>query len=240
VGFFVAHSPRIHDDLPMTRRVPLIVKLAYTAFLAVLVPVYWYHYGPTNFLYFCDIALFFALAGVWLESPLLISMPAVGIFVTQMIWCADFVAQLMGTQVTGATAYMFHEHKPLYLRCLSSFHGWLPFLLIYLVARLGYDRRAFWLWTLMTWVVLGICYFFLPPPPAPPDNRNLPVNVNYVFGLTDDKPQQMMPPDLWYLGLHAFLPIVFFLPVHLVLSWWKGIGTSTGRRSSGLPSLQRT
>jgi hypothetical protein len=21
--------------------------------MAVLIPVYWYHYGPTNFLYFC-------------------------------------------------------------------------------------------------------------------------------------------------------------------------------------------
>ena len=47
--------------------------------MAVLVPVYWYYYGPTNFLYFCDVALFLTLAGIWLESPLLISMCAVGI-----------------------------------------------------------------------------------------------------------------------------------------------------------------
>ena len=39
-------------------RVPLGLKLAYTAFMAVLVPVYWRYYGPTNFLYFCDVALF--------------------------------------------------------------------------------------------------------------------------------------------------------------------------------------
>ena len=39
------------------------LKVAYTAFMAVLVPVYWHHYGPTNFLYFCDVALFLTLAG---------------------------------------------------------------------------------------------------------------------------------------------------------------------------------
>ena len=30
--------------------IPLWLKLAYTAFMAVLVPVYWANYGPTNFL----------------------------------------------------------------------------------------------------------------------------------------------------------------------------------------------
>lgn len=32
-------------------------KLAYTAFVAVLVPTYWHHYGTGNFLCFCDLAL---------------------------------------------------------------------------------------------------------------------------------------------------------------------------------------
>ena len=52
--------------------------------MAVLVPVYWYYYGPTNFLYFCDVALFLTLAGIWLESPLLVSMCAVGIVAPQI------------------------------------------------------------------------------------------------------------------------------------------------------------
>ena len=38
-------------------RIPLVVKLLYTAFVCVLVPIYWHLYGPTNFLYFCDVAL---------------------------------------------------------------------------------------------------------------------------------------------------------------------------------------
>ena len=32
------------------RRIPLAIKLIYTAFVAVMVPVYLRDYGPTNFL----------------------------------------------------------------------------------------------------------------------------------------------------------------------------------------------
>jgi hypothetical protein len=38
--------------------VPAWLKWVFTAFMAVLVPVYWANYGPTNFLYFCDASLF--------------------------------------------------------------------------------------------------------------------------------------------------------------------------------------
>ncbi len=50
------------------KRIPLWLKLAYTTFVAVLVPVYWANYGVTNFLYFCDVALFLTLVGIWLGS----------------------------------------------------------------------------------------------------------------------------------------------------------------------------
>lgn len=212
-----------------TRRIPLWVKWAYTAFMAVLVPVYWYHYGPTNFLYFCDIALLLTLAGVWLESPLLVSLPTVGILIPQLIWCADFLGCLIGHPISGSTAYMFHEHKPLYLRLLSSFHGWLPFFLLWLVGRLGYDRRAFVGWILLSWVVLAISYVYLPPPPAPSDTPNLPVNVNNVYGMSDERPQEWMAPELWLLFLSVSWPIGFFLPVHLVMSRWRGLPRA-GRR----------
>ena len=60
-------------------RIPLWVKLAYTGFVCVLAPYYLRTYGPTNFLYFCDVALLMALIAVWRESSLWASMPAVGI-----------------------------------------------------------------------------------------------------------------------------------------------------------------
>ena len=45
------------------RKIPLAAKVAVTAFLAVIVPVYLHTYGPTNFLWFCDAALMLTAAG---------------------------------------------------------------------------------------------------------------------------------------------------------------------------------
>src|SRR6266699_236026 len=64
---------------PACGTLPLWVKVAHTLFVAVLVPVYWRRYGPGNFLWFSDLALFGALAALWLESPLLASMQAVSV-----------------------------------------------------------------------------------------------------------------------------------------------------------------
>ena len=63
-----------------------------------------------------------------------------------------------------------------------------------------------------------VAYFLLPGPPAPADNLNLPVNVNYVFGFSAEGPQTWMPP-LQYLGLLLVaLPLLIFLPTHFLLS----------------------
>jgi hypothetical protein len=203
------------------RRVPLAVKLVFTLFMCVLVPFYWRAYGPTNFLYFCDLALFLTLAALWLESPLLASMPAVGILLPQVIWVVDFFSGLLfGKCPLGLTAYMFDGvNNPLEARALSTFHGWLPFLLLWLVWRIGYDTRAFLAQTVLVWSVLLICFFFTPPPPPPEDHRSLPVNINYVFAYPWDesKPQQAMPPAAW-LGIQmAFHFICILLPTHFLL-----------------------
>src|SRR6185503_10820605 len=112
-----------------SNRIPLWLKLALTAFMLVLVPVYWHYYGPTNFLYFCDAALFVTLVGIWIESPLLISMAAVGILAPQALWVLDFVLNIFGVSALGMTDYMFKHENSRLLRGLSLFHGWLPFLL---------------------------------------------------------------------------------------------------------------
>jgi hypothetical protein len=199
------------------RRIPMWLKLSYTAFVAILVPFYWVLYGPTNFLYFCDLSLFFTLAAVWTESPLLASMPAVGILLPQALWMIDFVSMLVGLKGLGLTAYMFDPHKPLFTRGLSFFHFWLPILIVYLVWRLGYDRRALKAWSAVAFVVVLICYFLLPAPPPPAASPNLPVNVNYVYGLSDEKAQTWMHPHLYFLTELAVLGGVIYLPTHLVL-----------------------
>ncbi len=74
-------------------RLPLWSKLLYTAFVAVLVPHYWQAYGPTNFLYFCDIALLLTCVAMWRESAVLASACAVGILLPQCLWMVDFLAR---------------------------------------------------------------------------------------------------------------------------------------------------
>jgi hypothetical protein len=204
-----------HRDMTPTKPIPTSLKIAYTAFMSVLVPVYWYFYGPTNFLYFCDVALILTLVGMWRNSPLLVSMCAVGILLPQLLWCADFVAGFGGVRLTGMTTYMFNPDSPIFLRGLSLFHGWIPFLLLYLVWRLGYDRRALVAWTVLAWALLVVCFVFMPEPMANPGLR--PVNINYVWGMSDTAKQTMMPAAAWFATLLAGLPVLLFVPTHFLL-----------------------
>src|SRR5215203_2667477 len=95
-------------------RVPLWLKIAYSTFMAVLIPFYWYSYGPTNFLYFCDVAILVTLVGIWMESRLLIGMQAVAIILPQMLWVAEFILKgLTGTSVLGVADYMYNPKIPI-------------------------------------------------------------------------------------------------------------------------------
>jgi hypothetical protein len=197
--------------------IPLCLKVVYSLFMATLVPVYWYNYGPTNFLYFCDVCLLITLVGIWREDPLLISMCTVGILIPQAFWVVDFLAHLTGHNLTGMTAYMFNPQASLFLRGLSFFHGWLPFLLAFLVYRLGYDSRGLPAWTLTAWALLLICFFLMPGPD--PSAGLKPVNINYVWGMSDAAAQTWMPTWAWFCTLMVGLPLIVFLPTHFVLKW---------------------
>ena len=204
--------------------IPLWFKIAYTAFVCVLVPKYWIDYGPTNFLYYCDVALLMGVVALWTENPLWASMPAVGLILPQTLWIVDFLGVAIGWPLVGMTQYMFDEKIPLFTRGLSFFHFWLPFVLVWLVARLGYDSRGFLYWSGLAWALMLVCYFLIPGPPAPLDNPNLPVNVNYVFGMSEKGPQTWMPPLAWLATLMIGLPALIFWPTHLLLNrlWGKG------------------
>lgn len=202
--------------MPPDYHAPRTTAVQFTTFMAVLVPVYWSKYGPTNFLYFCDLALFLTLTGMWLENRLLISMAAVGIILPQLIlWCGDFGAHLVGLKFIGMTDYMFDAHRSLFLRGLSLFHGWLPFLLVFLVIRLGYDRRALFAWTGLAWTAM--CYFFLPAPGTKLANPLVPVNIEYVYGFSDIAAQTFMPGWAWLIFLLVAMPLLIFIPTHFCL-----------------------
>ena len=199
------------------RRIALPVKVAYSAFVAVLVPCYWAWYTPWNFLYFCDVAVLITLVGLWREHPLLISSQAVAILLPQALWVVDFGARLVaGVHVTGMTAYMFNDELHWFVRALSSFHGWLPFFLIWLITRVGYDRRALLTQSAMAVVVLLVSFYLAPPPPPPADNPTAAVNINYVYGLDDRRAQTFMAPHAWLAGLTGLMLALYGM-THLLL-----------------------
>jgi hypothetical protein len=188
------------------RRVPLWLKLLPTLFTAVLVPAYWDHYGPSNFLWFSDIALFVTVAALWLENRFLASMQAVAVGAVELVWAVDFLFRLVtGHELLGATRYMFNPDHPLFIRGLSLFHLWLPLLLFWLVWRLGYDRRAWLAQVALAAVILPVCYLFVTWR-----------NINWVYGLGEQR-QEWMPPPLYLLLLFAVLTLGVYLPTHLLL-----------------------
>lgn len=205
-------------DVVASGTIPLAAKIAYTAFMVVLVPVYLRRYGWTNFLYFCDVALLLTLAGLWLDDPLLLSIPAVGILLPQAFWLLDFFLRMLGRPLTGMTAYMFDAQRSLFLRGLSLFHGWLPLFLLWAVSRTGYDPRALPIWSGIAAILLLVCYGFMPEPRP---NRGLrPVNINYVYGMSDEREQTVMPRLAW-LALQMFgAPVLLYWPAHVLLLRW--------------------
>ena len=183
------------------------MKLALTMFVAVLVPVYLQVYGASNFLWFCDVALALSLVAVWTEHSLPASMASVGILFMQTLWCADLVATIFGVPFLGTSTYMFNDKIPLFTRLLSLYHVWLPFLLVYMLTRLGYDHRAFLYMTVLSSALLLVCYFLIPKS----------YNVNYVYGPPG---KQWMDPLAWLATMLVGLPLFCYLPTHCVLKRW--------------------
>jgi hypothetical protein len=212
------------------RQIPLWIKLAYAAFLAVMVPTYWHDYGPTNFLYFCDAAAFLTLAALCSESALLASVAAVGIVLPQVVWVLDLGAHFAGLKITGMSDYMFDSKIPLFTRAISLFHGWLPFLLLYAVSRLGYDRRGFAVWVCLAWGLMLVCYFWMPPPGTMLANPKQPVNINYVFGFSDQAPQKWMPAWAWLTTMLLGLPALIWWPTHRAFIRFFGGHSSASHR----------
>ena len=167
--------------------------------------------------FFCDVALFLTLIGVWWEKRIFASMAAVGILLPQLLWIIDVTGNIAGIQILGMTNYMFDENRSLFLRGLSLFHGWLPFLLIFMVWRLGYDRRALAAWTATAWSLILFCYFFMPAPGAELANPLAPTNINYVYGFSDTVAQDWMPQNLYLLTFMSALFVLLFLPTHFLL-----------------------
>lgn len=192
-----------------TSLIPLWFKVCYTVFVATLVPVWWWQYGPANFLWGSDIALLVTLLGLWRESSLLVSMMAVAVLIADTGWAVDFTIRvLVGPEVIGlpGTHYMFEPDIPLFVRSLSLFHVVLPPTLLWAVHRLGYHHRALIGQTLFCWIVFPVSYLV----------SNPGTNINWVYGFGEE-PQSWLPEPVYVLLLMVLFPLVLFLPTHLLL-----------------------
>ena len=188
------------------RQLPLWLKIACTAYAGALVLTYAFHYPLSNFLWFCNVALLMTTVALWLENRLMISMALLAVALPEVGWNLDFFAQLLfGQQVTGDTAYMFMPELSLFVRCLSLYHVWLPIVLLAVVWRLGYDRRAWWAQSALASVLLVVSCA----------TGDVARNVNFAFGLNGQ--QQWAHPWLYVFLTALVIAVVMYGLPHLLL-----------------------
>jgi len=191
-------------------RIPLWLKLGVSLWALYYVPAYLWHYGAIPFLWFCNLGNLMLVAGIWIESALLVSMVSLSVLIVQVLWCVDYFGRLLlSSHLIGGTEYMWDAKIPLWIRAISLFHVAIPALLLCLLRRLGYDRRALIAQTLLCWIVLPLCYFFTSPV----------LNLNWVFGLFG-KVQTRVPGGLYLLATMAGYVALLYAPTHLLLRAW--------------------
>lgn len=198
----------MHSNPGANPRIPLAVKVAWTAWLLVWAPVYWRQYGAQNFLFYCDLGNLLIGVGLWLESRLILSWQAVGLLVFQTLYAVDLLGALLsGHHAFGGTEYMFDPAIPFVVRALGLYHLVVPPLLLWAVYRMGYDRNA-WKWQTVTmWIVVPVNFFWRPQ-----------YNVNFARGISHE--QHLMAPWLYLVGYLIVVPSLIYWPTHRALRWW--------------------
>jgi len=187
-------------------RVPLWLKVGWTAWVLVWMPVYWRQYGLQNFLYFCDLGNLLITAGLWLESPLIFSWQAAGLLLFQSLYVVDLAGALLtGRHLIGGTEYMFDPHIALGVRLLGLFHVVTPPLLLWAIWRLGYDRQGWKYQTFTTWIVVPVNYFWRPQ-----------FDVNWARGLFFHE-QHVVPGWIYLSAYLIVVPLTVYWPTHLLL-----------------------
>lgn len=190
-------------------RIPLWLKLAWTAWVIVWAPLYWKHYGSQNFLYFCDLGNLLIVLGLWLESRLILSWQAVGLLVFQTLYTIDLIAAFVFEKHPfGGTEYMFDPAIPLWARMLGLYHLVVPVLLLWTVMRLGYDPNALKYQIVTTCIVVPINFFWRPE-----------YNVNFARGIGHE--QHLIPGWLYLLGYPAVAALLVYWPTHSLLQRWS-------------------
>lgn len=189
-------------------KIPLWLKVLWTAGVIVWVPFYWRQYGVQNFLFFCDLGNFFIAAALWLESPLLFSWQAVSLLLFQTLFVVDLSGALAtGRHAIGGTEFMFDPHIPVAIRLASLFHIAAPLLLLWAVLRIGYDKRGWKFQSVTAWIIVPINYLWRPED-----------DVNWARG-PFFREQHVIPGLLYLLVYLIVVPALVYYPTHRFLLW---------------------
>jgi hypothetical protein len=204
----------------MHSRIPLALKIVWTAWVLLWAPVYFRQYGAQNFLYFCDIGNLLIAVGLWAESRLILSWQAVALLVFQSLYAIDLIgAFVFRHHFIGGTEYMFDPAIPVLVRLLGLYHLAVPPLLLWLVRRLGCDQVA-WKWaTVEMLIVVPINFFW-----------RAQHNVNWARGLGHE--QHLMPSWLYLIGYLVVAPLLVYWPTQLLLQRWTRVQSSGATAAS--------
>jgi hypothetical protein len=177
------------------------------AWLLVWAPAYASVWGFRNFLHLCDIAVILTCAGLWSGSALLLSSQALFSMGADLFWDLDVCSRIVsGRHLFGGTEYMWQPEYPLFVRLLSLFHVVWPFLLLWSLSRVGYDRRGLPLQALVTLAALIASRASAPG-----------LNLNYAFR----DPlwgRQFGPAGVHVLVIFAASVALLYVPAHALLS----------------------
>lgn len=205
---------------------PAWLRAAYVAFCVPWLIAYWTYFGWQFLLWFCCLAAVYALIGCVTQRALWFSLAAIAALGIQLVYTLDFIGLCVtGRSPTGATAYMLEASRPLALRALSLFHVWMPLFVLYALHRLGYERRALWLQTLVALCILPICYVAFDPS-VNTNDAHMPMvaglpfdrdfNINWVHAFYDRPEPGVGSGRLWAMWIGY--PLLVHLPTHLILS----------------------
>ena len=175
-----------------------IIKWFLIIFCSILIPIYIYHYGIINFLWFSDIGLLLTLISLVRKNPIYISVASLGFLLFELTWAASFFLELfLDISFFHLTSYMFDVNYPLYLRLLSLFHLFMPVIWFYYLNKWGYKLKSIIGFLFFYWVIVTLSYLL----------SSKQENINWVFSFYP------------YLisAMYLIIPIIIFVPMHKIL-----------------------